>query len=162
MTPFMKNVVLIVAVIAVGGVAVFGWREHQLHGAARVALAESNALLKKAQIDVKTMGTELEALRKQSAEHKAALDHQQLELRAAQSFLETERAASARLREELVKMKEALALAARSRGAPPPSQAGGLPPYVPMLHRPPPAAVRIAPGGGATAFGAPAPALPAR
>jgi hypothetical protein len=121
-------------------------------------------LLKKAQAEVKSMGAELETLRKQSAEHKAALDQQQLELRAAQSFLETERIASARLREELVRMKEALAVAGRQRSAPPPSQAGGFPaPYqVPMPVRPTPMEVRIAPGSGGTAAKAAAPALPAR
>lgn len=71
----------------------------------------------------------------------------QAEMANARSFLEAEKAVSARLREEITKMKEAFAKAGRADAAPP----------RPMAVRPQP--MTVVPGPRGSAVGA---AVPAR
>lgn len=141
-----------VAALAAGGFA--GYTYLQLDETRR-ELAGARGLLDKAKTELKTLQAEAETLRKQAAAQKISLEQAQADLNAARQFLESERAASARLREELG-MAMAMARAAQSGRA---AAAQGLPPSaLPQLAPQRPMEVRIAPGGGARAVGAGAPA----
>ena len=142
----MRTVALLLALAATGAVA-FAWQEHQELAETRAELALANGQLQKARAERQALQTELAALRKEAMAAKLAMDQMQADLTAARSFLETEKAATLRLRDDLAKAKEQLASASR-RG----SQFGA-----PTAVSPRPATVRAAPGGP-TAVGAAAPA----
>ena len=142
--------------IAAGGYAF--WRDQ----AATARIAQVEAEMQKAQAEVGALRAERDALRKSMAD--LTLEAQQLrsDAEVAGRFLEAEKAMNARLREDLAMTTARLAAAgsrqARKPDALPP---GVLPPGLMLLQRPPPIAVRAAPGGSAAAVAAPAPA-PAR
>ncbi len=134
-------VALVVALIAAVAAAGFTWQGNQTLEA---ALAGANAQLQKTQSDLRSVTGEVAALRKESVEQKMALEQQRAELATAKGFLDAERAATARIREELAKAKEQIAFMTRSRAAQ--STPAHL---VPMPVRPPPMVIRAAPSGTA-------------
>jgi septal ring factor EnvC (AmiA/AmiB activator) len=143
----LVTAVLLIATLAAGGLA---WQQHQLLRNARSELARTNDELQRTKDLIRAMDVTLAALRKEAAEQKMALDQLQADLNIARTNVETEKAVSARLRDENAKLKESVAVLARMRGrseAPPalPSVAPSTAPPRPML----------APGGRGTAAGAP-------
>ena len=144
----MRTVALLLALAATGAVA-FAWQEHQELAETGAELGLANGQLQKARTERQALQTELAALRKEAMAAKLAMDQMQADLTAARSFLETEKAATLRLRDDLAKAKEQLASASRRPG----SQFGA-----PMAVSPrPTTTVRAAPGGPSAA-GAAAPA----
>jgi len=145
----------IVIAIAAG---VFAFLRDQAADAAAARVGSLEAEAQKAQADLNAARTERDALSKERAQ--LTLEAQQLRAAAevAGRFLEAEKAVSARLREDLAMASARLAAAAtrqpRASDALPP---GVLPPGLVPFQRPPPVAVRAAPGGP-TAVGAGAPA----
>jgi len=144
----------IVIAVAAGVVA---FLRDQAAGAATARVAQLEADVKKAQADLKAAHAERDALRKESDGLK--LEAQQLRSAAdgAVQFLEMEKSINARLREDLAMASARLAAA----GTRPARQPDTLPPGTvapATVLRPPPVAVRLAPGGGATSIGAAAPA----
>ena len=147
-------VVLAIATIAAGG---FAWQTRQSLEETKAALAGTTSQLDKSKADLKALQEEAATLRKQATEQKMAAEQLRADLNAARLFMEAERLTTARLREDLAK-----AMARGSPGARPAAafSPGQFPPgMVPMLApQRQPMEVRIAPGGGATAVGAPMPA----
>jgi septal ring factor EnvC (AmiA/AmiB activator) len=144
--------VTVVAVLAALAAAGFAWQRNQALGQVKSELASASADLQKARNELQALKAEAVALRKEAAEQKSATDQLRTELNSARAFLDSERLTGARLREELVKAKEQLAAMGKARSvqsAPPPMA-------VPMMVRPPPAAV--APGQRGTAIGVGVPA----
>jgi hypothetical protein len=86
-----------------------------------------------------------------------ALNQLQAEMVNARAFVDAERAVSARLRQELGKMKEEFAAALRAGRS---AQSRNTGPAAPMLIRQPqqPMVIRQAPGGASLQRSAPAPA----
>jgi septal ring factor EnvC (AmiA/AmiB activator) len=88
------------------------------------ALNSANGELQKARTDLKGALDELVSLRKQYSEQQMALGQLQAEMANARAFVEAEKAVSARLREDIAKMKEEFAhrparrARARRRGRP--------------------------------------------
>ena len=146
----MRIVALILALAAVGAAAL-AWHEHQELAETRAELAAAAGQLQKARAGLQAAQTELAALRKEAMAAKLATDQSQADLTAARSFLETEKAVTLRLREDLAKAKEQLADASRRPRASQPQFAP------PMAVSPRPTTVRAAPGGP-TAVGAGSPA----
>lgn len=144
----MKIAVIVLAVIALGA-AGLAWQQHRALAGAQAELAMAKSDLQKAQAEARAKDAAAETARKEAAAHKAALDQQQAEFRATQSFLETERALSARLRDELERAKEMIASGGRPRGGQPQASQSAPPGYVPMLVRPQPTTIRAAPSAGA-------------
>ena len=140
-----------IAALAAGG---FAWQTRQSHEETKAALAGATSQLDKSKADLKVAQEEATGLRKLATEQKMAAEQAQADLNAARQFMEAERLTVARLREDLAKAMMRVTPGAR------PTAAQALPPgmVVPMLAPPQPMQVRIAPGGGATAVGAPAPA----
>ena len=145
--------VLALATLVAGG---FAWHTHHALGETRRELAGTKTQLDKAKADLKALQDEAAALRKDAAAQKIALEQMQTELNSAQHFLEVERLASARLREDFAR-------AMTARGAPGgrPASAQSLPPglILPMPVQsatPPPA--RIAPGNRGVSIGVGVPA----
>ena len=141
----------VIIAIAAGG---FAWQRNQALDEARAALSGANTLLQKAQADLKSVNSEMAPLRKEAADQKATIDQLQAELSSARAFLDAERAATARIRDELALTKEKMAFMDRSRSAQP-----GPASLAPMLVRPsaPPTVIRAVPSaptsGAATAPG---------
>jgi septal ring factor EnvC (AmiA/AmiB activator) len=144
--------VTVVALIAALAAAGFAWQRSQALEQVKVELASASAELQKARSETQALKAEAVALRKEAAEQKAATEQLRTEVNSAKAFLDAERLSSARLREELVKAKEQLAAMAKARSV----QSVPPPMAVPMLVRPPPAAV--APGQRGTAIGVGVPA----
>lgn len=148
----------IVIAIAAG---VFAFLRDQAAATAAAQVASLKAEAQKAQADLNAAQTERDALRKEAAELNLATQQLRAAAEVAGQFLAAERAVSARLREDLAMASARLAAAGTRQQRPsdalPP---GVLPPGLVPFQRPPPVAVRAAPGGAA-AVGAPAPA-PAR
>jgi hypothetical protein len=154
----MKWIAAASIVIAMAA-GVFAFQRHQVAETAAAQAASLKAEAEKAQADLKAARAERDALRKEAAELKLAADELRAAAEVAGKFLEAERAVSARLREDLA-MTSARLAAAGSRQQPRPPEAfppGVLPPGLAPFQRPPPMAVRAAPGGPA-AVGAAAPA----
>ena len=110
-------VVAVTAVIAAVAASGFAWQRNQLLEETRAELASANSQLQKVKAEFRSMETELGALRKESTEQKMATDQLRAELTVAKSFLDAEKGASTRLREELAKTKELLASLSRARAA---------------------------------------------
>jgi hypothetical protein len=149
----MKTIALVVVVIAAVAAAGLAWQRTQALEEAQAALASANSLLQKTRSELRSVTAEVAPLRKESAEQKATIEQQRVELASAKSFLDAERASTIRVREELTLAKEQIAFMARSRAT------QSAPPFaLPMPVRPPPAVIRAAPSGSGAAVGAPAPA----
>ena len=143
----------IVVAIAAGA---FGFMRDKAADAAAAQVASLKAEAQKTQADLKAAQAERDALRKETAELKLEAQQLRSAADAAVQFLAAEKAVSARLREDLAMASARLAAASRQQrpsDAIPPSVLRGMVPF----ERPPPPAVRAAPGG-ATSYGAPAPA----
>ena len=112
----MRTMVLVavLAGLAAAGAGAFGWMQHQEHRQTKSALNNANAELQKTRGELKVASDELVSLRKQHAEQQMALNQLQAEMANARTFLEAEKAVSARLREDLAKMKEDFATALRA------------------------------------------------
>jgi hypothetical protein len=107
-------VVAALAALAAVAAAGFAWQQHQAHLETRAALASAQSELQKTSTDLKTTQDELVAVRKQFSEQQLALNQLQAEMVNARAFVEAEKAVSARLREELAKVKEEYASALRA------------------------------------------------
>lgn len=142
----MKTIVLAIALVAAVAAAAFAWQKNQAFETSQAALAAANGQLQKAQADLKALKAEVEPLRKETAELKAAFEQQKSELATAKAFLDAERAATMRVREELTTAKEQMAFILRSRAAQSSSFPG------PVMIRPPtpPTVIRAAPTTGNT------------
>jgi septal ring factor EnvC (AmiA/AmiB activator) len=134
----------VLGILAGAGVA---WERHGAATQARAELAGLRADLDQVQVQLRRMREERDTLHRESTEQKLHLQQLQAEMANARSFLEAEKAVSARLREEITKMKEAFAKAGRAGAAPP----------RPMVVRPQP--MTVVPGPRGSAVGA---AVPAR
>lgn len=145
----MRIVALMLALVAAAAGA-FAWQEHEQLAETRAELAAGSGQLQKARAELQGAQSELAALRKEAMAAKLATEQMQADLAGARNFLETEKAASARLRDDLAKAKEQLASASSRR----PASSQFAPP---VAVSPRPTAVR-APPGGPTAVGAGAPA----
>ena len=121
-------IVAVLAALAAAGAGAFGWMQHQEHRQTKAALNSANSELQKARSDLKVASDELVSLRKQYSEQQMALNQLQAEMANARAFLEAEKAVSARLREDMAKLKEDFATALRAARA---SQAR---PAGPMLY----------------------------
>ena len=147
----MKSNILI-AVLAVAAVAIagFAWNRHQSLEATRAELSATSSKLQQAEARIKPLEASVESLRAETAAQQKSLEQLKTEVANAKVFLEVEKEAGIRLRDELARMKEAFALAMRGRGpqAASPTQ---LPPgMIPMLVRPQmPLRVERAPTSGA-------------
>ena len=154
----MKLIVVAVvaglAAVAAGG---FAWHQYQAHLETRTSLARAQAELQKSTTDLKAAQDELIALRRQFSEQEMALNQLQAEMVNARAFIDAERAVSARLRAELVKMKEEYATALRAGRS---AQSRNPAPAAPMLIRQPqqPMVIRAVPGGASVQRANPAPA----
>ena len=124
-------VVAVLAGLAAAGAGAFAWMQHQELRQTKSALNNANTELQKTRSDLKVASDELVSLRKQYAEQQMALNQLQAEMANARTFLEAEKAVSARLREDMAKMKEDFATALRAARS---SQAR---PAGPMLYDPP-------------------------
>jgi peptidoglycan hydrolase CwlO-like protein len=152
----MKSIPLILAIVVAIAASGFAWQRNQALDEARAALSGANTQLQKAQADLKSVTAEVAPLRKEAADQKATIDQLQAELSSARAFLEAERAATARIRDELTLTKEKMAFMDRSRAAPSAQPGLGYP--APTMIRPsaPPMVIRAVPSTGNT-VGAPAP-----
>jgi len=141
----------VVAVIAAMAAAGFAWQKSQALEGTKAELANARSQLQKASDDVLAMRAETTALRKEFAEQKLAADRSRAELATAQVFLDAEKAAGARLREELMKAKAQLASTSKPR-----SVQGA-----PVVRRVPaqPMVIRVVPSGSAVSN--PSPSSPA-
>ena len=137
----MKIIILVVvAAVAAAGAGGLAWLKNKEAIEARSALAGAKSELQKTAADLGTTRDELVALRKQFAEQQMALNQLQAEMTNARTFLEAEKAVSARLREELAKTKEEFATALKAGRAAQARPAG------PMLYDAPKPTAR--PRGG--------------
>src|SRR5689334_5922389 len=93
-------VVALVAAAATGG---YAWQQHQIVEQTRAELATARAQADKALADMKAMQTQNAAFRKEAEESRQAAEQLRTELNSARAFLDSERAGSARLRDELAK-----------------------------------------------------------
>jgi peptidoglycan hydrolase CwlO-like protein len=149
-------VVAILAGVAAAAAGAYAWMQHQDLAQTKAALNGANSELQKTRSDLTATQAELVALRKEFSEQQMALNQLQAEMANARAFVEAEKAISARLRAELVKMKEQFATALRAgRGAPSRNT-----PAPPMLVREPqqPMVIRAVPGGASVQRANPAPA----
>jgi len=121
----------VLAALAAAGAGAFAWIQRQELVQTKSALNSANAELQKTRTDLKGALDELVSLRKQYSEQQMALAQLQAEMANARAFVEAEKAVSARLREDMAKMKEEFATALRAARA---SQAR---PAGPMLYDPP-------------------------
>jgi len=158
----MKWIAAASIVIAIAA-SVLAFLRNQAAAAAAAQVASLKVEVQKAQADLNAAQTERDALRKEAAELNLSMQQLRAAAEAAGQFLAAERAISARLREDLAMASARLAAAGtqqqRASDALPP---GVLPPGLMPFQRPPPVAVRAAPGGP-SAVGAPTPApAPAR
>ena len=141
-------VVAVLAALAAVAAAGFAWQQHQAHLETKTALASAQSELHKTRTDLKTTQDELVALRRQFSEQQIALTQLQGEMVNARAFMEAEKAVSARVREELAKMKAEYAAALRT------GRALQVRPVAPTLFTPArPPVVQAGPRG--SAIGAP-------
>ena len=143
-------VVAVLAALAAAGAGAFGWMQHQEHRQTKSALNSANSELQKTRSDLKVASDELVSLRKQYSEQQMALNQLQAEMANARTFLEAEKAVSARLREDMAKLKEDFATALRAARA---SQGRFAQPA--LVDSPP---TRVIQGRRGAAIAAPAPA----
>jgi septal ring factor EnvC (AmiA/AmiB activator) len=108
---------VVAAVLGLGVLAGAGlaWERHQAATQARAELAGLRADLGRAQLELRRMGEERDKLHRESTEHKLQLQQLQAEMVNAKSFVEAEKAVSARLRDDIVKLKEAFAKGGKPR-----------------------------------------------
>jgi len=133
----MKTMVIMaVLALAAVGAGAFGGMQYHEHAKTRSALNGANAELQKTRTDLKTTSDDLAALRKQFGEQQMALTMLQAEMTNARAFVEAEKAVSARLREDMAKMKEEFATALRAAAARSQARSSG-----PMLYDSPKPAV---------------------
>ena len=143
-------VVAVLAALAAVGAGAFAWMQRLELMQTKSALNSANAELQKTRADLKGTQDELISLRKQYAEQQMALNQLQAEMANARAFVEAEKAVSARLREDMAKMKDEFATALRAARA---SQGRFA---TPTLADPPPA--RVVRGQRGVNIGAPSPA----
>jgi chromosome segregation ATPase len=149
----MRKVALLFA-LATAAAAALAWWETQELAETRTELAAAGGHLQKARADLQGAQTELAALRKEAAAGKFTLQQMQADLTTARNFLEAERAANTRLRDDMAKTKELLAAAMSRRPAAPAAQPQSA---QPMAVSPRPTAARAA-RSGPTSVGAASPA----
>jgi chromosome segregation ATPase len=140
-------------VLAAAGGGFFGWQQHQELGRTKSELTNTRGALDKAAAEARTAKADAASARKELDDQKASFEQMRVERDAAKAFLDTERAHSARLQQDLTLAREQMAYM-RSRSSSPARVAE------PMLVQPRPArieAIRTAP----RAVAAPAPATPA-
>jgi predicted RNase H-like nuclease (RuvC/YqgF family) len=104
--------VCVLGILASAGLA---WERHQAAAQARAEAASVRSDLNQAQVDLRRMREERDALHRESTEQKLQLQQLQAEMTHARSFVEAEKAVSARLREDMVKMKEDFAKGGKPR-----------------------------------------------
>jgi hypothetical protein len=137
---------------------VFAFLRDQAADAAVAQVASLKAETQKALADTKAAQAERDALRKETADLKLAAEELRSAVEVAGRFLESEKAVSARLREDLAMTTARLAAAGTRQQRPSDALPPGVfPPGLMPIQRPQPIAVRAAPGGP-TAVGAAAPA----
>lgn len=149
--------VTVLSVILALAAAGFAWEKNRALEAGKLELADANARVHKAEARIKPLEASVEALRKETATQQQALEQMRGELDSAKAFFEAERDFGLRLRDELAKVKEQLAVAYKGRG-PQAATAPALPPglVLPSIVRPAP--MRVERAGSGASFGAPAPA----
>jgi hypothetical protein len=104
--------VCVLGILAGAGLA---WERHRAAAQARAELASVRFDLNQAQLELRRMREERDALHRESTEQKLQLQQMQAETAHARSFVEAEKAVSARLREEIVKIKEDFAKGGKPR-----------------------------------------------
>ena len=104
--------VCVLGILAGAGLA---WERHQAAAQARSELAGVRSELNQAQLELRRMREERDALHRESTEQKLQLQQIQAEMANARSFVEAEKAVSARLREDIVKIKEEFAKGGKPR-----------------------------------------------
>jgi septal ring factor EnvC (AmiA/AmiB activator) len=119
----MRKVALLFA-LATTAAAALAWWETQELAETRTELAVAGGHLQKARADLQGAQTELAALRKEAAAGQFTLQQMQADLTTARNFLEAERAANTRLRDDMAKTKELLAAAMSRRPAAPAARSG--------------------------------------
>ena len=153
------NAAASIAIALAGGV--FAFLRDQAANAAEAQVAALKAETQKAQADLKAAQVERDALRKEAAELSASAQELRAAAEVSGRFLDAERAMNARLREDLAMASARLAAAANRQIRPPNALPPGMVlPGLAPIQRPPPVAVRAAPGG--TAASAASAAAPAR
>lgn len=110
-------VVAALAALAAAGAGGFAWMQHQELLQTKSALNSANSELQKTRTDLRSTSDELISLRKQYSEQQMALNQLQAEMANARAFVEAEKAVSARLREDMAKIKEEFATALRAARA---------------------------------------------
>ncbi len=140
--------VAVASVIAAVAAAGFAWQRNQALEGTKLDLASANSQLEKAAASARTLEAAVDALRKESAGQKMALDQLRADLTTARAFLEAESSSSMRLREELARAKEQLASLSRGRAV----QAVPSPSVV----QPRVVVIRPGPSGSAISAGVPA------
>lgn len=131
-------VALVLVVIGAAAGGYFGWQQHQELGRTRADLATTKAGLDKASADARAAKADAMAARKELDDQKAALQQARSEAETAKTFLEGEKAHSARLQADLKLAREQMAyLRSRGFGGPVPVEA-----QRPMVIRAAPAGVR--------------------
>jgi septal ring factor EnvC (AmiA/AmiB activator) len=141
MKPMVLAVLAAVVVLLAAG---FAWQQHQAHLETKAALASARAELEKTTTDLRTTRDQLIVLRKEFSEQQLALNQLQAEMVSARAFVEAEKAVSARLREDLGKVKEEYAAALRA------GRAMQVRPATPSLLAPPqPMVIQAGPRGSA-------------
>jgi hypothetical protein len=134
--------VCVVGILAGAGLA---WERHRAAAQARAELASVRFDLNQAQVELRRMREERDALHRESTEQKLQLQQIQAEMANARSFVEAEKAVSARLREEMVKMREEFAKLAK----------GGRPSTQPRASTISPRPMTVVPAAPGQAYGAP-------
>jgi septal ring factor EnvC (AmiA/AmiB activator) len=102
----------VLGILAGAGLA---WERHQSAAQARAELASVRSDLSQAQLDLRRTREERDTLHRASTEQKLQLQQMQAEMTHARSFVEAEKAVSARLRDEIVKIKEEFAKGGKPR-----------------------------------------------
>ena len=146
----MTAVAVVFAIVAIA-TAVLAWQKNQALVATKLELTETTSRLQKAEARIKPLEASVETLRKESVSQQQTLEQVRADYTSARVLLDAERDTGARLRDELAKTKELLAVASKPR--PPQAMQPG---SIPMLVRPVP--TRVAPAGSGSAVGVGVPA----